>query len=89
MDGSTFELQVGDDATVEDVYKYTSEKIALEPGRKLLLTSGCTILDYSKPLLQQVEGEEMSFIVQKISLNDFAKSLWNAIEAETKESLTA
>ena len=89
LDGSTFELQVGDDATVEDVYKYTSEKIGLEPGKKLLLTSGCTILDYSRPLLQQVEGGEISFIVQRISLNDFAKHFWNAIQAETKESLTA
>ncbi|CAL1167158.1 unnamed protein product [Cladocopium goreaui] len=88
LDGSTFELQVGD-ATVEEVYKNISEKIGLKPGRKLLLTSGCIMLDYSRPMLQQVQGGEISFIVQRISLNDFAKSFWNAIEAETKESLTA
>ena len=89
LDGFTFELQVGDDATVEEVYKNISEKIGLKPGRKLLLTSDCIMLDYSRPMLQQVQGGEISFIVQRISLNDFAKSFWNAIEAETKESLTA
>ena len=89
LDGSTFELQVGDDATVEDVYKYTSEKIGLKPGKKLLLTSGCTILDYSRPLLQQAEGVEISFVVQQISLKDFAKIFWNAMRTQTKESLTA
>ncbi|CAL1172667.1 unnamed protein product [Cladocopium goreaui] len=89
LDGSTFELQVCDDATVEDVYKYTSAKIGLESGRKLLMTSGCIMLDYSRPLLQQVQGGEISFIVQRISLNDFAKHFWNAIQAETKECLTA
>ena len=47
--------QVEDDTTVEDVYKYISEKIGLKPGRKLLLTSGCRILDASRPLLPQVQ----------------------------------
>ena len=88
MDGSTFELQVDNDATVEDMYRYTSEKIGLKPGRKLLLTSGCTFLDYSKLLLEQVQGREISFIVQRISLNDFVTSFWSAIEVETKESMT-
>ena len=89
LDGSTFEFQVDDDATVEEVYKYILEKTGLKTGKKLLLTSGCTILDHSRPLLQQVQGGEISFIVQSITLNDFAKSFWSAIEADTKESLTA
>ncbi|CAL1168499.1 unnamed protein product, partial [Cladocopium goreaui] len=55
LDGSTFQLEVVDDATIQDVYKNISEKIGLKPGTKLLLTSGCTIMDYSRPLLQQVQ----------------------------------
>jgi hypothetical protein len=47
-----------DDATVEYVYKYISENIGLKPGRKLLLTSGCNILEDSKTLLPQVQNEE-------------------------------
>ena len=74
LDGSTFEFQVGDDATVEDVYKYISEKIGLKPGRKLLMISGCMMMNCSRPLLEQVEGREISFIVQRITLIDFAKS---------------
>ena len=88
LDGSTFELQVDNDATVEDMYKYISEKIGLKPGRKLLLISGCMFLDYSRLLLEQVQSGEISFIVQRISLNDFVKSFWNTIKAETQESLT-
>ena len=57
--------QVYDDATVEDVYKYISEKIGLKPGRKLVLTSGCILLHHSRQLLQQAQGGEISFIVQR------------------------
>eukprot|EP00435_Cladocopium_sp_Y103_P005001 s670_g1.t1 len=89
LDGSTFKLQVGDDTTVQDVYKGVSEEISLKPGQKLQLFSEHTMLDYSRPLLQQVHGLNISSIIRTFSLNEFATSLWNAIHAEIKGTLNA
>lgn len=58
LDGHTFHLQVDDDSAVEDVYKHNSEKISLQSARKLLPTSGCSILDHSELLLTQAQNEE-------------------------------
>ena len=89
LDGQNFQLQIDDDATVEDVYTYISEKIGLKPGRKLLLTSGCTILEASKPLLPQVQNEEISFVIQRMHFCEVVKSFQRTTEAETANSLTA
>jgi len=78
-----------DDATVEYVYKYISENIGLKPGRKLLLTSGCNILEDSKTLLPQVQNEEISFVIQRMHFCEVVKSFQRTIEAEKTTMLTA
>ena len=77
-----FQLQFDDDASVEDVYQYTTWKIGLKPGRKLLLTSGCKLLDASRGLLQQVQGGKVSFVVQKINAHEAAQTFWKALRAK-------
>eukprot|EP00435_Cladocopium_sp_Y103_P019087 s843_g4.t1 len=51
--------------------------------------ASCAMLDRARPLLQQVQNGEISFVVKTISLYEFAKSFRNAIEAKTKDSLIA
>ena len=63
--------------------------MGLKAGRKLLLTSGCSMLIGSEPLLPQVQNEEISFITQHISMDEVANSFWRAMQPETMDRLTA
>ncbi|CAK9059862.1 Putative F-box and FNIP repeat-containing protein L60 [Durusdinium trenchii] len=51
-------------------------------GRALVLTSGGHVLDHSKPLLQQVTGEEVTFVARKVSAGEAAVSLQRALEGD-------
>ena len=89
LDGSTFQLQVGDAATVADVSKQISEKMEMKPSSTLVLTSGGNILNDSQPLLQQVESGEISFVVKQISPYQAVKSFYQAAQDTSKTALTA
>ena len=56
---------------------------------KLLLTSGCNILEDSKTLLPQVQNEEITFVIQRMHFCEVVKSFQRTIEAEKTTMLTA
>ncbi|CAK9028910.1 unnamed protein product [Durusdinium trenchii] len=82
VDGSTFHLPVDDAATVDDLSKTITAKCGAKPGHRLVLTSGGNVLDDSKPLLKQLCGEEITYVMQRVSAGEAAVSLLRA----TKES---
>lgn len=86
--GSAFELRVDDAATVEGVSKRIAERLDMKPGSMLVLTSGGHVLVESQPLLKQVHGKEISFVLTPVNLLQAAKSFWRATANETKHSLS-
>ncbi|CAK9085089.1 unnamed protein product [Durusdinium trenchii] len=83
IDGSTFQLLAVDGTTVDDLYRIIRESAGMKPGSRLVLTSGGKVLDASKPLLQQVDGDEIMFVVRQIAAGEAAVSLLRAL-AEAK-----
>ena len=67
LDGSTFQLPIGDATSVADVSRQIAEKIQTNPSSTLVLTSGGSVLNESQPLLEQVASREVSFVVKRIS----------------------
>ena len=68
---------------MDDLSRIIAEKSgATSSGRRLVLTSGGQVLDHSKPLLQQLIGEEVTFVVRKVSAGEAAVSLQRALEGD-------
>ncbi|CAE6972501.1 unnamed protein product, partial [Symbiodinium natans] len=83
MDGSTFHISVEDATTVHDLSRIIAEKSGVtSSGRSMVLTSGCHVLDDTKPLLQQLTGEEVTFVARRVSAGDAAVSLQRALKGE-------
>ncbi|CAK9078692.1 Probable serine/threonine-protein kinase fnkA (FNIP repeat-containing protein A), partial [Durusdinium trenchii] len=83
LDGSMFHIAVEDATTVDDLSRIIAEKSgATSSGRRLVLTSGGQVLNDSKPLLQQLNGEEVTFVVRKVSAGEAALSLQRALQGD-------
>ncbi|CAK9028906.1 unnamed protein product [Durusdinium trenchii] len=80
-EGSTFGRKVEDVSTL-----IASRGTRLSPGLCLVLTSGGTVLDDSKPLLEQLCGEEVTYITREVSAGEAAVSLQRALASETNNA---
>ena len=68
LDGSEVHLAFEDSMTVEDLRKSVTGRVGLRPGGMLLLAAGGNALDDSKPLLGQVQGDVVTYVVQQVAL---------------------
>ena len=68
LDGSEVQLPLEDNMTVEDLRKSVAERIGLRLGSSLVLAAGGNALDDSKLLLEQVQGNFISYVVQQVAL---------------------
>ena len=71
LDGSEVQLPFDDNMTVEDLHKRVAGRIGLRLGSMLVLVSGGNTLDDSKPLLEQVQGEVITYVVQQVAHDMF------------------
>ena len=68
LDGSAVQLPLEDNMTVEDLRKSAAGRISLRLGGMLVLAAGGNTLDDSKPLLEQVQGDVITYVVQQVAL---------------------
>ena len=68
LDGSEVQLPLEDNMTVEDLHKSVAGRIGMRLGGMLVLAAGGNTLDDSKPLLEQVQGNVITYVVQKVAL---------------------
>ena len=68
LDGSEVQLPLEDNMTVEDLRQSVAGSIGLRPGGTLVLAAGGNALDDSKPLLEQLQGDVITFVVQQVIL---------------------
>ena len=68
LDGSEVQLPLEDNMTVEDLRKSVAGRISLRLGGVLVLAAGGRTLDDSKPLLEQVQGDVITYVVQQVAL---------------------
>ena len=68
LDGSEVQLPFEDNMTVEDVRQSVAGRIGLRPGGTLVLAAGGNALDDSKPLLEQLQGDVITHVVQQVVL---------------------
>ena len=68
LDGSEVQLPLEDNMTMEDVRKSVAGKIGLRLGGMLVLLSGGHGVDDSKPLLEQVQGDVLTYVIQQVAL---------------------
>ena len=71
LDGSEVQLPLEDNMTVEDLRKSIAGRIGLRPGGMLVLASGGNTLVDFKPLLEQVQGDVITYVVQQVALAKF------------------
>ena len=69
LDGSEVQLPLEDNMTVEDLRKSVAGRIGLRLGGMLVLLAGGHTLDDSKPLLEQVQGDVITYVVQQVALD--------------------
>ena len=67
LDGSEISLPLEENMTLEDLRKSVEGKISLRLGGMLVLTAGGRALDDSKPLLEQVQGDVITYVVQQVA----------------------
>ena len=68
LDGSEVQIPLEDNMTVQDLRKSIAGRIGLRLGGMLVLTAGGNALDDSKPLLEQVQGDVITYVVQQVAL---------------------
>ena len=68
LDGSEVRLPLEDNLTVEDLRKSVAGRVSLRLGGMLVLAAGGNTLDDSKPLLEQVQGDVITYVVQQVAL---------------------
>ena len=71
LDGSEVHLPLEDNMTVEDLRKGVAGRIDMRLGGMLVLAAGGNTLDDSKPLLEQFQGDIITYVVQKVALAMF------------------
>ena len=69
--GSEVQLPLEDNMTVEDLRKSVAGRIGLRLGGMLVLAAGGNTLDDSKPLLEQVQLDVITYVVQQVALAMF------------------
>ena len=69
LDGCEVQLPLDDNMTVEDLHKRVAGRIGLRLGGMPLLAAGGNTLDDSKPLLEQVQGDDIAYVVQQVALD--------------------
>ena len=67
LGGSEVQLPLEDNMTVEDLRKSIAGRIGLRLGGVLALAAGGNALDDSKPLLEQVQGNVITYVVQQVA----------------------
>ena len=68
LDGSEVQLPLADNMTVEDLRKSVAGRMGLRLGGMLVLLAGGNALDDSKPLLEQFQGDFVTYVVQQVAL---------------------
>ena len=68
LHGSEMQLPLEDNMTVEDLRKRVAGRVGLRLGGMLVLAAGGNTLDDSKPLLEQVQGDVITYVVQQVAL---------------------
>ena len=68
LDGSEVHLPLQDNMTVEDLHKSVAGRIGMRLGGMLVLAAGGNTLDDSKPLSEQVQGDVITYVVQRAAL---------------------
>ena len=68
LDGSEVQIPLEDNMTVEDLRKSVAGRIGLRLGGMLVLAAGGDTLDDSKPLLEQVQSDVITYVVQQVAL---------------------
>ena len=71
LDGSELQVPLDDNMTVEDLRKSVARRIGLRTGGIFVLAAGDNALDDSKPLLEQVHGNVITYVVQQVALAIF------------------
>ena len=71
LDGSEVQLPLEDTMTVDDLRKSVARRIGLRLGGMLVLLAGGKTLDDSKPLVEQVQGDVITYVVQQVALGMF------------------
>ena len=71
LDGSEVQLPLEDNMTVDDLRKRVSGRIGLRPGGMLVLAAGGNTLDGAKPLLEQIQDDVITYVVQQVALAMF------------------
>ena len=68
LGGSEVQIPLEDNMTVEDLRKSVAGRMGLRLGSVLVLVAGGNALDDSKPLLEQVQGNVVTHVVQQVAL---------------------
>ncbi|CAE7370248.1 unnamed protein product [Symbiodinium necroappetens] len=89
LSGSQFQLEIDETATVLDVSQEIAGIVGIAPGRMLVLTSGGTVLDESKPFLQQLHGDEITYKDQQVGAGQAAVSLLRSLAGWPRHRLCA
>ena len=71
LDGSELQVPLDDNMTMEDVRQSVAGRIGLRTGSMFILAAGANTLDDSKPLLEQVHGDVITYVVQQVALAMF------------------
>ena len=71
LGGSEVQLPLEDNMTVEGLHKSVAGRIGMRLGGMLVLATGGNTLDDSKPLLEQVQGDVITYVVQRVALAMF------------------
>ena len=89
LSGSQFQLEIDEAATVLDVSQEITGIVGVAPGRMLVLTSGGAVLDESKPFLQQLHGDEITYKDQQVGAGQAAVSLLRSLAEWPRHRLCA
>ena len=68
LDGSEVQLPLDDNMTVEHLRKSVAGSIGLRLGGMLVLLAGGITLGDSQPLLEQLQGDVITYVVQQVAL---------------------
>ncbi|CAK9037269.1 Uncharacterized protein SCF082_LOCUS22075, partial [Durusdinium trenchii] len=86
LDGASFQLPVDETTTVGDLSKTITTRIGVKAGRKLILSHGCELLgDSSKPLQQEVCGQEISYVVRQVCALEAAIGLRSELAERARD----
>ena len=78
LGGSEVQIPLEDNMTVEDLRKSVAGRIGLRLGGALALAAGGNALNDSKPLLEQVQDNVITYVVQQVAFDIlmFSLAIW-------------